>query len=94
MQSTPAHAPEPEKIFIRLPRVGEREPLTGLSRSHLNALILPTPANNFSPQVRSYVLRKPGARTGVRLIDVASLTAYITAHEEKGGPNPSHAEGR
>jgi hypothetical protein len=68
--------------FLRLPKTGEREPLTGLSRSYLNALILPTRANNFSPPVRSYVLKKPGARTGVRLIDRQSLIDYVCAREE------------
>lgn len=54
----------------------------GLSRSYLNYLVLPTPSNNFRPPVKSSVLRRRGARTGVRLINVESLRAYIENHED------------
>jgi hypothetical protein len=50
----------------------------------MNALILPTVGNGYTPPVKSFVLRKRGAKTGVRLISWDSLTAYIYAHEEKG----------
>jgi len=62
--------------FIRLPKAGERCPFTGLSRSYLNSLIL-----GPNPPVKSFVLRKRGARTGVRLISYDSLLAYIRKHE-------------
>jgi hypothetical protein len=68
--------------FIRLPHPGQQCFLTGMSRSGLNALILPTPENNFKPPVRSFCLRKRGARTGIRLIDYDALVNYIRSHED------------
>jgi hypothetical protein len=71
---------EPE--FIRLPRAHERDPIFSMSRGYLNLLIIPCKRNNFRPPVKSCVLRKRGARTGVRLIDVRSLREYILKHAE------------
>jgi hypothetical protein len=63
--------------------------MTGMSRSALNVLILPTPENNHKPKVRSFVLRRRGARTGIRLIDFEGLCRYIREHVESGiGPQP------
>jgi hypothetical protein len=70
--------------FLRLPAPGTLCPYTGMARSALNELILPTRRNGFKPPVRSFCLRQEGARTGIRLIDYASLRTYILAHEEKG----------
>lgn len=72
---------EPE--FIRLPRTGQRDPLFGLSRGYLNYLILPSRSNGFKPKVRSCVLRKKGAKSGVRLIEVKSLREYIRSNAEQ-----------
>jgi hypothetical protein len=72
-------AVEPE--YIRLPRPGQRDPYFGLSRSYLNELILPCKANSYRPSVKSAVLRKKGARTGVRLIHLQSLREFIKKHE-------------
>jgi hypothetical protein len=63
--------------FIRLPKPGSREPFTGLSRSKLNQLILPSEENGHKPPVRAVVLRKREAIRGVRLIFLDSLIAYI-----------------
>lgn len=63
--------------WVRLPRVGERSPLCGLSRSSLNELILPCPANGGRPPVRSIVLKKRGAIRGIRLIHAPSLLDYL-----------------
>jgi hypothetical protein len=79
--ATPEHKAE----YIRLPRARERDPIFGLSRTCLNSLVLPTPLNDFQPLVRSFVIRKPGAQTGVRLILVSSLRAYIEGHEQEAG---------
>lgn len=68
--------------FVRLPKPGELCPFTGMARSALNGLILPTEANNHKPPVRSFVLRKRGARTGIRLIDFRSLVGYVRQHPE------------
>jgi hypothetical protein len=69
---------------IRLPKVGGHDPYFGMTRSALNELILPTPQNGFKPSVRSFVLRRKGSRTGIRLIDYQDLRRHILAHEETG----------
>ena len=71
--------------FVRLPRAGQRCPITGLSRSAMNVFVLPTVENRFRAPVRSFVLRRLGARTGIRLVDYQSLIAYIRGHEDRGG---------
>ena len=68
--------------FLRLPPVGQRCPITGMSRAALNALILPTPANGNKPPVKSFCLRQPGARTGIRLISYPSLREWILKHAD------------
>jgi hypothetical protein len=83
-----AQVPEQAR-FLRLPRTGERDAVFGLSRSFLNTLILPCRQNGYAPLVRSVVIRKPGAHTGVRLVDLESLREYVHAHVEpafKGQP--------
>ena len=77
---------EPE--FVRLPRPGQLDPRTGMARSALNELILPTPRNDFKPPVRSFVLRQKGAKTGIRLLSWSSLKAYILEHEETAQHEP------
>ena len=63
--------------YVRLPKSSTRCSVSGLSRSSLNELILPSAGNGFKPPVRSRVLKKHGASRGVRLIDVESLLSYI-----------------
>jgi len=71
--------------YIRLPQAGEHDPLFGLTRSYLNLLILPLKENAFCPSVRSSVLRQGGAKTGVRLVNVASLRAYLKKQMQSPG---------
>jgi hypothetical protein len=92
MNMTTENVPTPPRIqtpaepeFLRLPPPGVRCPFTGLSRSALNELILPTELNGFKPPVRSFCIRRRGARTGIRLIDYASLKAYIHTNAESVG---------
>jgi hypothetical protein len=82
-----------EREFLRLPPNGQKCPVTGLSRSYLNLLILPCGQNEFRPPVRSFVLRKRGAKTGVRLIDYSSLRKYIRAHEETSSLTAGESHG-
>ncbi len=63
--------------FVRLPKTGTLCPHTGLTRSKMNELILPCPANNFKPPVQSVVLRQRGKIKGVRLISYFHLISYI-----------------
>jgi hypothetical protein len=60
--------------YLRLPKSGTRCRWTGLSRSALYELIL-------SPRapVKSVVLKRRGAKRGVRLIHLPSLIAYLHA---------------
>ncbi|WP_414660229.1 hypothetical protein [Horticoccus sp. 23ND18S-11] len=75
LQSGVALNARPE--FIRLPKNGKPCPLTGMSRSGLNNLILPCPVNGFKPPVKSVSLRQTGGLKGVRLISVASLLGFL-----------------
>ena len=63
--------------FIRLPKPGTLCPWTGLSRSKLNELVLPSPVNDFKPPVRSVSLRNRGQLKAVRLIMFDSLIGYM-----------------
>ena len=67
--------------YIRLPRAGTRCPVTGLTRTALNELVLPTAANDYRPAVRSFSLRRPGQIRGMRLISLPDLVRHI---EETG----------
>ena len=64
-------------VYIRLPKPGETCPITGLSRSKLNELILPNERNHYCPPVASKSLRKAGAQKGVRLVLLESLMQYL-----------------
>lgn len=66
-----------EPVTIRLPRQGDRCPWTGLSRSALNDLVLPSKRNKFSPPVKSNLLKTKENSTGIRLIDFQSLKSYL-----------------
>lgn len=88
-QSSPAHtAPHltgPSRTsavfdsaaWLRLPRAGQRCPVSGLSRSGLVELVRPCERNDYRPQVAARHLRRKGTQRGVVLIEVASLRAYL-----------------
>jgi hypothetical protein len=80
--------------FLRLPPPRQHDPLFGLTRSYLNTLILPCAANGYRPEVKSVVLRRRGSRYGVRLVSVASLRAFILAHEAEGAGRAENKVGR
>lgn len=73
--ATTGESSKPE--WLRLPASGTRCRFTGLSRSTLNELTIPGPANDGSPPVKSVVLRKRGALRGIRLISYDSLMNYL-----------------
>ena len=73
--AAPLETTKPE--WLRLPAPGARCRFTGLSRSTLNELTIPGPANDSSPPVKSVVLRKRGALRGIRLISYDSLMQYL-----------------
>jgi hypothetical protein len=65
-------------VWLRLPKPGERCPITSLTRSALNELIL-----GPDPRVESVVLRKKGARRGIRLIRTVDLIAYLDTEAKR-----------
>ena len=83
-QASPDSRATPEVTkpeWLRLPAPGSRCRFTGLSRSTLNELTIPGPANDHHPPVKSVVLRKRGAARGIRLISYDSLMRYLEALE-------------
>lgn len=62
--------------YIRVPRVRERCPVTGLCRSTIWSLIA-----GASPRVKSKIVRQPGASRGIRLVCVSSLLEAIESSE-------------
>ena len=68
--------PDGLPVWIRLPKSGEQCPYTGLSRSALNELILPSQLQP-KPSVASISLKKPHEVRGVRLILQKSLLAVL-----------------
>lgn len=60
---------------IRLPRPGQRDPYTGLTRSALFALLK-------DGKVKSVSLKQPGCKRGVRLIDARSLVEFLSSLAE------------
>jgi hypothetical protein len=63
--------------FIRLPKAGQLCPHTGLTRSYLNSLVLPSEDNNHRPPVESVALRQKGHVRGIRLISYSSLIGHL-----------------
>jgi hypothetical protein len=78
----PVPAPN-EPYYIRLPAPGKRCPLTGLSRSKLNELILPNERNNYKPPVKSISPKLPGRSRGTRLIVWPSLKRYLAEQDQE-----------
>jgi hypothetical protein len=56
--------------WVRLPRQGEAEPRTGLTRSVLNRLC-------NEKKVKSVSLRDEGKKRGTRLVHLPSLLSYL-----------------
>lgn len=79
----PCIPPEPDTLpvplFIRAPSSGSRCPYCGLSRSSLDLLTRPQPANGFKPPVKSRIFRQSGVVAKVRLIDYRSLRTYLNS---------------
>lgn len=63
--------------YLRLPKWGDRDPYFGLSRTALDQLTRPQPFNDFRPPVKSKILKMAGSKSGIKLINYASLKAYV-----------------
>jgi len=72
---TPGAVTAPE--WIRLPRPGEVEPRTSLSRGVLTRLAL-------EGKVKTLTTKEPGKRRGCRLIHLESLLSYLSSLAEGG----------
>ncbi len=70
--------------YVRLPKPGKLCPWTGLARTKLNELVLPTAANRNRPPVKSVSLRKAGTDKGVRLVHLKSLLDYLGSLSDGG----------
>lgn len=62
--------------WIRLPKPGQHDSNTGLTRSVLTRLCL-------EGKVKSISLRDPGKARGCRLVNLASLLSYLARLEEQ-----------
>jgi hypothetical protein len=69
--------------WTKLPRAKDREPFTGLSRSVINTLILPSPENGFKARVESASFRQPGQKKATRLVRLKSLLAFVEDQAQK-----------
>jgi hypothetical protein len=65
--------------WIRLPKPGEHEPNTGLTRSVLTRLCV-------EGKVKSISLKEPGKARGCRLVNLPSLVSYLASLEEQQNP--------
>jgi hypothetical protein len=61
-------------------RIGDARKIFGLGRTYCYNLIT-------DGKIRSVVLRKRGAKTGVRLLDVDSVRAFLQANFDNGEAN-------
>ena len=62
--------------WIRLPKPGEHESTTGLTRSVLTRLCV-------EGKVKSISLREPGKARGCRLVNLPSLVSYLASLEDQ-----------
>jgi len=63
--------------WIRLPKDQEKCPYTGLSRSTLNEILTETDPLTGEKLVKSLVKIKPGAKRGIKLINLESVLDYL-----------------
>ena len=88
--------PDIPLVYIRLPRWGERDPSTGLTRTALDQLTRPQPINDFRPPVKSKIFKMTGQKSGVKLIDFRSLRIYLDglpdASRDKRGDKKAGAQ--
>jgi hypothetical protein len=87
----PQHVPHPtssrtaresdqeEPLYVRLPKAGQLCARTGMTRSALNELILPSERNGFRPPVVSKSMRKRDGGKGTRLILWQSLRDHLAS---------------
>jgi len=67
-------APLNYPAYVRLPKPPARCTVSGICRSTMIMLI-----SGPSPSVRSKVLKRAGAKRGIRLVETASLLGYLAS---------------
>ena len=67
-----------EKQYIRLPKLGQHCPITGLGRNAMDYLVRPCKANHFKAAVKSISVRRPGWKRATRLVSYPSLMEYLS----------------
>lgn len=67
----------PHPAFVRLPKNGERCPVSSLNRSTLQSLI-----RGDNPKVESIVIMDDGKSRGCRAIVTKSLIDYLNSHRK------------
>jgi hypothetical protein len=93
MSQSKSQGSQPLPEYIRLPKLGEREPITGLSRSSLDRLIRAQECNDFKPPVASRCIRiRANSRRGVRLISLASLLDFLGKQSKQLKRKPAVAK--
>jgi hypothetical protein len=81
--ASPPNSQPIRPIYIRLPARKTRCPYTGLSRSGLADLCVPSKNNNFRAPVKSFRHRRKGVKRAVRLIVFESLMNYLHEFEKE-----------
>jgi hypothetical protein len=75
-------------VYMPVPRGEELDPVVGLGPSAHDCLIRPQESNNFRAPVRSITVplrpKNPNAKRGKKLIDVASLLAFLDSLPNDG----------
>jgi hypothetical protein len=71
-----------ESEFLRIPPRDGRCPISGLSRSSIEAICVPSKKNGFNPPVRAKLLRKPEAMRGAWLIPRKAFLDYLNSLPE------------
>jgi hypothetical protein len=74
--------------YMPVPKKGEVDPVAYLNASAIDCLIRPQKCNNFFAPVRSITVplrpKNPNSKRGKKLIDVASLLAFLDALANDG----------
>jgi hypothetical protein len=63
--------------FLRIPARGTKCPISKLSRTAVEELVVPSQKNNFNPPIKAKYHRRPGKLRGVWLIPKAEFLNYF-----------------
>jgi hypothetical protein len=69
------------RLISRVPKDGERCPITGLNRAQIYELIQPGP--DGQPAIHSFTLAEPGEASGARFFLIGSALDYLHGLAEK-----------